>query len=365
VAWELSCLVGPRTGVGEFARAMTEALSARIEVEGFMVAMRTQPLLRAALPEGVRHRPIPLPSRPVARLGARGIGDLSCAFRDVDLLHGANFVLPPARRPPRVVTVHDLSPLAYPRFVRPEVHSFMARVAEELRRGTLVHTPSQFVREEVLSLLGGEEGQVVAIPHGVRTPPWVDAPPREVADLAGRPFLLALSTLEPRKGVGYLLEAVRGLAPHVPEMLLVLAGQPGWQMHRWEGLLRDPLVAKRTRLLGYVGERTKAWLLRHATVFVYPSLYEGFGLPVLEALAVGTPVVATTAGAIPEVAGAAAKLVPPGSAEALCVALAEVLQDETLRATLAAAGPNRAAQFDWSASAQQMVELYRRVRAQC
>lgn len=365
VSWELSCLVGPRTGVGEFAWAMTHALGSMVEVSGFMVALRTQPLLRAALPPGVRHRPVPLPSAPLARLGSAHLVDLSWAFRGIDLVHGANFVLPPTRRLPRVLTVHDLSPLSYPRLVRPEVLDFPLQVARELRRGAVVHTPSRFVREEVLALLGGEEHQVVAIPHGVTVPQQVDTPPAAIADLAGRPFLLALSTLEPRKGVAYLLEALRGLVRRFPDVVLVMAGQPGWQMHRWQGLLADPLVVDRLRVLGYVDEPTKAWLLRHATIFVYPSLYEGFGLPVLEALAVGTPVVATTAGAIPEVAGSAARLVPPRSSEALLEALDALLGDEAARAALAAAGPPHAASFTWPASAARMVELYRRVLAQC
>jgi glycosyltransferase involved in cell wall biosynthesis len=344
---------------------MTNALRSMVEVSGFMVALRTQPMLRAALPPGVRYRPIPLPSAPLASLARAHLVDLSWALRGVDLVHGANFVLPPTRRLPRVVTVHDLSPLAYPRFVRPEVRGFVPELSWELRHGTVVHTPSRFVREEVLSLLGGEADQVVAIPHGVTVPVEVEAAPQVVADLACRPFLLALSTLEPRKGVAYLLEALRGLAQRFPEVVLVLAGQPGWQTHRWQDLLRDPLVAARVRVLGYVDDRTKAWLLRHATLFVYPSLYEGFGLPVLEALAVGTPVVATTAGAIPEVAGTAACLVPPRSAEALVAALERLLGDETARAALAAAGPARAAGFSWPSSAVRMVELYRQVLDRC
>jgi glycosyltransferase involved in cell wall biosynthesis len=167
-----------------------------------------------------------------------------------------------------------------------------------------------------------------------------------------------MSTLEPRKGLVYLVRAFERLASLHPDIRLVLTGKPGWGMDELLAEFRDPAVAERILLPGYVSDQERSWLLRNAHVFAYPSLYEGFGLPLLEAMSVGTPVVTTNVGAIYEVAAEAAMMVAPRAVDELAQALELLLDESETRAAMIARGYARAAQFSWKANGEQMASLY-------
>ncbi|HET6795120.1 MAG TPA: glycosyltransferase family 1 protein, partial [Acidimicrobiales bacterium] len=169
----------------------------------------------------------------------------------------------------------------------------------------------------------------------------------------------ALGTVEPRKDLPTLVRAFDLVAGEQPDLHLVVAGPPGWGMADYERAVAAASHRSRIVRLGYVSGDDRAALLASATVFAYPSLYEGFGLPPLEAMLAGVPVVTTDAGALPEVVGDAAEVVGVGDAEGLARALAAVISDEGRRGALIDRGRARTREFSWERSAEGLVGLYR------
>jgi len=359
----LTAVVGRRSGIGEFAYHMAASVTEHVDASGFMISMRGRQQLRALLPPGVSHLDRVLPARPLMAAWERWYRpDLRYLFRGFDVVHGTNFVVPPIGGIGRVVTVHDLTPLLSPRFCRSDVLAFPTLVRHAIRSGAYVHTPSAFVRAQVLDYFGADPSMVVAIAHGITPLPEGTSVTSAISSrLAGRPFVLALSTLEPRKGLIYLVKAFASISAKNPDLRLVLTGQAGWGIDELLGQLREPSLNDRVILAGYVSEDDRAWLLRNALVFAYPSLYEGFGLPPLEAMSVGTPVVSTLGGAIPEVVGPAAVLVAPGAIDELADALVEVMDSPSKRASLIELGYQRASQYSWETNGQEMAKLYAQV----
>ena len=292
----------------------------------------------------------------------------------VDVVHGTNFVVPPARRAARVVTVHDLTTVRFPEMCDAYTQTFPRLVRRAISAGAWVHTPSAYVRDEVIELLGAPPHRVRAVHHGV---PAVDGAAAGACDDAGPggeggegghsgqgglpegPYILALGTLEPRKDVATLVRAFDQVAGRHGDLRLVVAGREGWGMESFEAAIAASPWRHRLVRLGYVSQAQRSCLLRGATLFAYPSLYEGFGFPPLEAMVAGVPVVATTAGALPEVIGDGAALVAPGDADALAAAIDGLLVDDEARAQLVARGRRRIGRFSWGECAAGLASLYR------
>lgn len=361
VALDVTPLLGIRSGVAQTVSQLLAALPGAapdVEVAPYVLSGRARAgsALLAGLPPGTRA--LPLPARGVVRAWARldhPRGDRWLG--DTDVVHGANFVVPPMARRPTTITVHDCWCARHPEACSPEVRAATASVQRAVDRGAWVHASTDHVAREVRDVYGAE--RLVVVPFGV--PAVAEVPPSP-----GPPAVVSLATLDPRKGLDGLVRAfgsvVAGGAPGVPDDLrLVLAGADGAGRAAVERAVAglDPAVAARVELPGAVSDQRRAALLRGAAVLAYPSLDEGFGFPMLEAMSVGTPVVASTAGAIPEVAGDAAELVAPGDDDALAAALARVLGDDDRRSSLVAAGRARAASYSWEHHAAGMAELWR------
>ena len=287
----------------------------------------------------------------------------------IDIIHGMDHVGIPlvGRTGKCVVTVHDVIPLILPATFTPRQRT-IARIAlaRVRRRADRVIVPSHAVKRDVVRHARFPEDRVVVTPEACDPrfrPVRSEGGLRDVAARYGLPsrYLLAVGTLEPRKNLTALLEAFarlrRGGAVD-PDLRLVLAGARGWLDEPIFRTVRALGLERAVHLPGFIDDDDLPAVYSGAALFVFPSLYEGFGLPPLEAMACGVPVVTSNVSSMPEVAGDAAVLVDPRDVDGLSSAIARVLRDGALRARLRAAGIARARQFSWEATARRTLDAY-------
>ncbi len=272
-----------------------------------------------------------------------------------DTLWSPHGTLPRSLPCPAVITIHDLTSMTMMRTHRLRtILSFNLFIRRSVQMAHKVACVSRITADEVMRRFSVPSSKIEIVPNGV-DPFFSPSSGGETLPygLREREYLLYAGTLEPRKGLRDLLAAWRSL--DAPRMKLVLCGDAGWKMKRFrEELASEPDVI----VTGFVATEDLRRLYRHAALFLYPSLYEGFGLPPLEAMACGTPVIATTAGALPEVLGDAAVLVRPGEPAELASAIANLSGDRQLREQMTEKGIDHAARYRWDQSAAKMQELF-------
>jgi glycosyltransferase involved in cell wall biosynthesis len=281
----------------------------------------------------------------------------------VDLAHAPVFVAPLAASCPLVVTIHDLSFLRLPHVFHPAKRLYLnVFTRASVRRAQRIIAVSTHAAEETARLLGVQRGRVDVICHGVdsefhpRSPEEVRAF-RERRGLPER-FLLFVGTLEPRKNLVRLVEAFARLRE--PGLKLVLAGGRGWSYEEILARVEDLELEEEVVLPGFIpGDELPLWY-NAATLLVYPSLYEGFGMPILESLASGTVVLTSDRSSLPEAAGDGALLVDPYDVDAIAEGMHQLLTDELLRRELRRRGMIHAARFSWAQMAIETVGVYRR-----
>lgn len=364
---DVTSLLDRPTGVGTFTRAVLDGVARRpeVEVHPFAVSLRGTGRLEHVIPQGlVAHRStVPVPARLARAAWQRGNHpSAQWLAGTVDVVHGPNFVVPPGGGAAEVVTVHDLTAVHHPGLCTPDVLQWPTLMRRALARGAWIHTVSEFVADEVRTAFPEAGERVVPILNGHFPPP--SATPRSDAPrgrhLAGRDrYVLAIGTVEPRKDLPGLVAAFDSIAGGDDDLGLVIAGPDGWGASALTEAMDRAVHRRRIRRLGWVDDETRWALMRGASVVAYPSRYEGFGLVPLDAMAVDTPVVATAAGAIPEVVGDAARLVDVGDVSALADALSVVLNDEAVARQLVEAGRRRLGRFRWEATVDGLVDLYR------
>ena len=278
----------------------------------------------------------------------------------VDLFHGLNQRLPGYRFRRQVVTLHDLFPLTGARYSTPDFQRrFSLMIADAVARADRVICVSAYTREQAVGRLGVPRERCAVVPHGVEQQP---EPPSERArqrarQLAGgAPFLLSVGAIQVRKNN---VAAARVAARLGGAARLVIAGGAGHGADEFFDFVRGQGLSDRVRVLGYVDEQTLNALYAEAVALLFPSLEEGFGMPVLEAMARGLPVIASNVSSIPEIAGDAAMLFHPDDIEGMAEAARRLLDDPRGRQEWAVRGRARARCFTWLAAAQATVEIYR------
>jgi glycosyltransferase involved in cell wall biosynthesis len=323
---------------------------------------------KARLPDAnrwtVRRSRLPTGSAPGRIVWEQALAPLALARVQPDLLHGMAFALPLLWGGPSVVTIFDLSFLRYPERLSASRRLYLRLITRvSARRARRVLAISQSGRAEIAALLDVSSDKIdVAVP-GVE-PEFCPLPERQVADfrlrygLPGR-FILYLGTLEPRKNLDTLLRAYAGL-PQRGVVKLLLVGGKGWQTESIFALIERLGLTDDVMTPGFVPRETLPLWYNASEVFVYPSVYEGFGLPLVEAMACGVPVVASNTTSLPEAVGQDGLLLPPDEVDAWGSTLATLLDDASTRADLAARGQQRARQFTWEQTARQTVSSYHR-----
>lgn len=360
VALDATPLLGDRTGIGEVVDGIIQELASREElaISAYALTLRGRSDLKAALPDGVDCATRPIPARWVRRRWLRSDSPrIEQWTGPIDVVHATNYVAPPAKVPV-IVSVYDLTVLRFPELCRPDTLEYPALLKRAIQRGAILHAPSKAIAEELISELKAPLDRVVTIPLGLPHVYGGDPDAGRVVARAER-YVLTLGSIEPRKNLPGLVSAFNILASNDASVYLVHAGPSGWDGGAFESSIRNSPYRDRIHVLGYVDADTRANLLAGASVFAYPSLYEGFGFPPLEAMATGVPVVASSVGSLPEVLGDGACFVAADEPEALASALAQLLSDSETRERLIQRGLVISKGYSWSKTAGALISLYR------
>jgi glycosyltransferase involved in cell wall biosynthesis len=349
-----------RSGVGEYTHELVGALlrgfpqqeaDRRLEVTIFSSSWKDRLHVSPDL-NGVRsidlRVPVSLLNFAWHRFGWPDVERLTHASFDVT--HSLHPLLLPAKRAAHIVTIHDLNFLKHPERTTREIrrdYPALARRHAQIADRIIVN--SRFTKGEVEREFGISSDRISICSPGA--PAWM---PREQPPAAG--YMLFIGTLEPRKNIGGLLDAYERLN-HAPE--LVLAGSATDESRGWLERIARPPLAGRVRHLGYVDPDKRRALYEGARLLIQPSFEEGFGIPVLEAMTAGVPVVAANRGALPEVLGGAGLLVNPEDPQDIAAAIARMLEDDRCAAACSAKGIDRARHYQWASTAQDVYEAYR------
>ena len=359
-------------GIGRHTRELVSALAplagdaaTTLLVFGRSDAPLPQP------PAGMSYRVVPVPNRwlTIGWHRARLPLPVEVFAGAHDLYHASDFVLPPVRKARTLLTVHDLSFLTVPQCADASLRSYLAGVVpRSVARADHILADSQATRDDLIRLLHTPADKVTVVTPGVdaRFSP-VDDPAelrrvRQRYNIGDRPFVLGVGTLEPRKNWPALIRAWTMLRqttslPH----RLVVAGGKGWLTEEIFAAVADSPLSEDIVLAGFVADADLPALYSTADVFAFPSLYEGFGIPVLEALACGTPVVCANNSSLPEAAGDAALLVDAHDERRLAATLQQLIEDLPLRKTLRGRGLQHAQRFTWQRSADILWQTYQQV----
>lgn len=379
IAIDYTAAIAQRAGIGRYTRSLVAALADLVATEAppgdtLTLYSSEPPTIERPFPRGAHIQP------KVAGWGGHVAGNRAMTVLwhrlgiplpvqtftgPVDVLHAPDFALPPSLGARCIVTIHDLAFLTHPECALPSLVAYLASVVPRaVERADHVVAVSHTTADDLVRLLGVPRAKISVIALGVdpafqpvRDPVMLTAVTEHYG--LAPPFILAVGTLEPRKNYARLIAAFAQAhrTPGGPRMLAI-AGGTGWLTEGIHRAIAESGVAESVRLLGYVPDGDLPALYSSANVVAVPSLYEGFGIPILEAMACGAPVLASTGGSLPEVAGDAAVLVAPTDVEAMTEGLLRLSRDTDARAELAARGQARARQFTWEACARAHLDLY-------
>lgn len=357
-----------RAGIGRYTRELVSTLLPlpaphRYTLFAAVGGLET-PAWRPTPRANVRVRDLPLSDEWMARIWHRARLPLPVELITgrLDLFYSPDFVLPPTLPGTRaVLTVHDLSFLHYPDHFVPKLVRYLSLVVpRSIARADRVLADSEATRHDLVQFLGVNPEKIEVLYSGVdpRFRPQPEPEERERLNeryglSQSQPYILSVGTLQPRKNYVGLIRAFVNLEC---DQVLAIAGGRGWLYQN--ALAEAKAHGDRVRILGFVDDEDLPALYRGASLFVFPSFYEGFGLPVLEAMACGTPVVCSDVSSLPEIAGDAALLVDPNDQVALTEAMARALEDESLRRKMVDRGLEQAAQFTWERAARQLLAVF-------
>ncbi len=374
IAIDYTSAIAQGAGIGRYTRSLVAALARVDETNRYLLFSSEAPTPERGFPASprMRERVISLAGRPV---GNRTLTILWHRLRlplpvelvtgNVDVLHAPDFSMPPALRTPRVVTIHDLAFLTHPECALPSLVDYLNRVVPRaVRAATRLIAVSQNTADDLVNYLGVERERISVIHLGI------DPRFRRVEDQRvlraldtrlglEHPLALAVGTIEPRKNYERLIAAFARARrePGGPRMLAI-CGRKGWLYEGTFAAVEQWGVGDGVRFLDNVSDSDLPALYSTADVVAMPSIYEGFGIPVTEAMACGTPVVCSTGGSLPEVVGDAALMVAPEDIAGLADALVKAVTDADVRERLVARGLERARSFNWDEAARAHVRVY-------
>ncbi|MEQ9237486.1 MAG: glycosyltransferase family 1 protein [Coleofasciculus sp. E2-BRE-01] len=282
----------------------------------------------------------------------------------IDIVHGTNYTVFPYRQPLKVMTIYDLTCVKYPQYINSVVKTYFKRIKQCLQWTDLVLTISESAKQDIVDYLKVKPERIWITPlasrYSGKDEGIASLEHPQIAYDFSRPYLLFVSTLEPRKNIIAIVEAFNYLkAKYKIEHQLVLIGQKGWKYKPILRAIAHSHWHEEIYHLDYLSDSYVAWFYKQADVFVYPSHYEGFGLPVLEAMTLGAPVVTSNTSSLPEVAGDAALLIDPNDSIQLAEAILKIISDSQFRQDLIQKGKARAKLFSWERTAKETLNAYK------
>ncbi len=371
VSLDVSAVPARPAGAGRYTVTLAQALGSRADLDLTLLARSGDARRwRGAVPRASVQAVVPDP-RPMRLLWEQARLPRLLARLPVDVHHGPHYTMPEGASVPKVVTIHDLTFFDHPEWHdRSKVVVFRRAVRVAAAQAEVLVCVSHTTARRLMELCP-PAGEVRVVPHGVDLDRFSPAPPEggggpgspmpEVLARLGInwPYVAFMGTVEPRKDVPTLVQAFDRMCPAHPSLRLVVAGAPGWGEKALAQVIAEARHPERVVRLGYVPEAAVPELLRRAAAVAYPALEEGFGLPVLEALATGTPLVTTAGTVMEELADGAALLVEPGDIEGLAGALDMLVRGDDGLAARRARGLEVASRYTWGASVEGHVDAYR------
>ncbi|HVU11289.1 MAG TPA: glycosyltransferase family 1 protein [Phototrophicaceae bacterium] len=349
-------------GIGRYVRELVAALARQPAEHEYRLFVSGAKTLPTAPGTNFVWKSTRLTPKTLARLWQRAQIPLPAEFFTgaVDLYHATDFVLPPTRAR-SLLTVHDLSFVRVPEAASPALKAYLdAVVPRSVRRADHVLADSQATKDDLIALYNTPAEKITVLLSGVdaRFHRVDDPNVRAKYKIPARPYIFSVGTVQPRKNYSRLIQALAVLRSRGHDLDLVIAGGRGWLEDPIYASIRDAQMNDYVHFIGFADDADLPALYSAAQVTAIPSLYEGFGIPVLESMACGTPVVTSNVSSLPEVAGDAALTITPTDLDALIDALERLITDETLRSVLITKGLTRAREFTWDRSALQLRQIY-------
>ncbi len=355
-----------RAGIGQYTLRLAKARAAMNQKDSFVIPQSRKD--RAALVEGRAVRRHSLWTPPHHRF-EQWLLPLELSSLALDLLHCPDFIPPFHRACRAVITVHDLAFLRFPGLLTEESQRYYGQITRAVQSAEHTIAVSESTKSDLVSLAGADERKITVV-YEAAGPDFRPADAATVATVKQRygidgDYILFVSTIEPRKNIPFLLQAYARMRDSWPKSQtlprLVLAGRKGWLYENIFTVLDELRLGDTVICTGGVATEDLPALYSGALLFVLPSLYEGFGLPVLEAMSCGTPVVTSSTSSLPEVAGDAAILVDPQDLLGLAAAMQRLSQDEDLRRQMSERGKLQAGRFSWERAAHETMAVYKSV----